>query len=53
MSDLAFRKMFRMKRSSFDELYLAIESLLYTPNNYWHGDHQVVVFPNRQSFIAL
>ncbi len=25
--------MFRMKRSSFDELYLAIESLLYTPNN--------------------
>jgi hypothetical protein len=22
-----------MKRSSFDKLYLAIESLLYTPNN--------------------
>ena len=33
MSDQDFRKMFRMKRSSFYELYSAIEPLLYAPNN--------------------
>jgi hypothetical protein len=33
LSDQGFRKMFRMKRSSFDKLFSAIEPLLYTPNN--------------------
>ena len=33
LSDQDFRKMFRMKRSSFDKLYSAIQPLLYTPNN--------------------
>jgi hypothetical protein len=33
LSDQDFRKMFRMKRSSFYKLYSAIEPLLYAPNN--------------------
>ena len=32
LSDQDFRNMFRMKRTSFDKLYSAIEPLLYTPN---------------------
>jgi hypothetical protein len=32
LSDVDFRKMFRMNRSSFEKLLATIEPLLYTPN---------------------
>ena len=32
LTELEFRKMFRMRRDSFDKLYRTLEPLLYTPN---------------------
>lgn len=53
LSDVDFRKMFRMNRSSFEKLLATIEPLLYTPNVAMARRSSGSLFQNEPSFTAL
>jgi hypothetical protein len=53
LTELEFRKMFRMRRDSFEKLYRTLEPLLYTPNADYFEKKQALLHPKVASWWLL